>query len=325
MTWWAWRQHRSQIAAAAGLLAVLAGWMAVTGIRFAQQYRDLGIASCLAARGDCSSAINQFESLHRGLAFLVPLLLALPGLIGVFWGAPLIAREVEAGTHRLAWTQSVSRRRWLAGQLGLLGAATVVLATLFAWLVSWWSGPITGAGLSQFTPGIFDLRGIVPVFYAAFAFALGVAVGTLIRRTVAAMGVTLLAYSGIRGAVTFLARPHFATPLVISSPFGQASPRLDLADWVLHTEALNRFGNAVGRGGGIDFKLLGGACPPPTNFATPRASMESCLQQLGVRMVSTIQPVSRYWTFQLIESAIFAALTILLVVLTVRWIRRRIS
>jgi hypothetical protein len=42
-------------------------------------------------------------------------------------------------------------------------------------------------------------------------------------------------------------------------------------------------------------------------------------------MVSTIQPVSRHWTFQLIESGIFAALTIVLVVLTVRWIRRRIA
>src|SRR5947208_10663462 len=162
MTWWAWRQHRAQVLAAAGVLAALAIWMVVTGLSFAHEYRDLGIASCLAARGDCGQAIDQFEALHRGLVLLVPLFLVAPGLIGVFWGAPLVAREVEAGTHRLAWTQSVSRRRWLSWQLGFLGTGTVVLSALFAWLVSWWSGPLVGAALDRFTPGIFDLRGIVP-------------------------------------------------------------------------------------------------------------------------------------------------------------------
>jgi len=274
MTWWVWRQHRAQVLAAAGVLAALAIWMAVTGLSFAHEYRDLVIASCLAARGDCGQAIDQFEALHRGLALLVPLFLVAPGLIGVFWGAPLVAKEVEAGTHRLAWTQSVSRRRWLAWQLGFLGAGTVVLSALFAWLVSWWSGPLVGAGLDRFTPGIFDLRGIVPVFYAAFAFALGVAVGTVIRRTVAARGGPLL-------------------------------------------------GHAVGQGGRIDLKVIAGRCPPPT-FVNPRGSLDSCLQRLGVHVVSTIQPVSRYWSFQLIESAIFAALTVLLVAFTVRWVRRRI-
>ncbi|TMK45809.1 MAG: transporter [Actinobacteria bacterium] len=323
MTWWAWRQHRSQMLAAAGVLAALTVWMTVTGLSFAHEYRDLGIASCLAARGDCGQAIDQFEALHRGLALLVPLFLVAPGLIGVFWGAPLVAKEVEAGTHRLAWTQSVSRRRWLAWQLGFLGAGTVVLSALFAWLVSWWSGPLVGAGLDRFTPGIFDLRGIVPVFYAAFAFALGVAVGTVIRRTVAAMGVTLLGYAGVRAAVTFVARPHFATPLVVTSPMGQGNVRVDLADWVLHTEAVDALGHVVGRGGRINLKVMAGQCPPP-NFVNPRGSIESCLQRIGVHMVSTIQPVSRYWSFQLIESVIFAAFTVLLVAFTVRWVRRRI-
>jgi hypothetical protein len=323
MTWWAWRQHRSQMLAAAGVLAAVAIWMGVTGVGFAHDFRDLGIASCLAARGDCSQAIDQFEALHRGLALLVPLLLVAPGLIGVFWGAPLIAREVEAGTHRLAWTQSLSRRRWLAWQLGFLGAGTVVLSALFAWLVSWWSGPITAAGLNRFTPGIFDLRGIVPVFYAAFAFALGVAVGSVIRRTVAAMGITLLGYAGVRAAVTLVARPHFATPVVVSSPIGQGNVRVDLADWVLHTEAVDALGHVVGRGGGIDLKLMVGRCPPPI-FVDPGGSVQSCLQRLGIHLVSTIQPYYRYWSFQLIESAIFAVLTVLLVAFTVRWVRHRI-
>ena len=52
--------------------------------------------------------------------------------------------------------------------------------------------------------------------------------------------------------------------------------------------------------------------------------MQSCLQRLGIHLVSTIQPFNRYWTFQLIESAIFAGLTVVLVAFTVRWVRHRI-
>ena len=83
MTWWAWRQHRAQVLAAAGVLAALAIWMVVTGLSFAHEYRDLGIASCLAARGDCGQAIDQFEALHRGIALLVPLFLIRTGARGM--------------------------------------------------------------------------------------------------------------------------------------------------------------------------------------------------------------------------------------------------
>ena len=94
-------------------------------------------------------------------------------------------------------------------------------------------------------------------------------VAGVIRRTVAAMGVTLLGYAGVRAAVTFLARPHFGTPLVVSSPIGQGNVRVDLADWVLHTEAVDAVGHVVGRGGGIDLKVMVGRCPAPNRVAVP--------------------------------------------------------
>jgi len=47
--------------------------------------------------------------------FLDFLVLAVPLLIGMFWGAPLISREFEAGTFRLAWTQGVTRSGSLPG------------------------------------------------------------------------------------------------------------------------------------------------------------------------------------------------------------------
>jgi hypothetical protein len=111
--------------------------------------------------------------------------LVLPALIGLFWGAPLIARELEAGTHRLVWNQSVTRTRWLAVKLGLVGLAAVTAAGLGSLAVDWWSDPIDKTAFDQFPrmePLLFGTRGIVPVAYAAFAFALGVTIGMLVRR-----------------------------------------------------------------------------------------------------------------------------------------------
>ena len=61
---------------------------------------------------------------------LGPLMLAVPALLGIFWGAPLVARELETGTYRLAWTQSVTRTRWLAVKVALVGLASVAVAGL---------------------------------------------------------------------------------------------------------------------------------------------------------------------------------------------------
>jgi transposase len=119
--------------------------------------------------------------------------LVLPALIGLFWGAPLITRELEAGTHRLVWNQTITRTRWLAVKLGLTGLATITAAGLGSLAVTWWSSPIDKTATNDFPrmgPLLFDARGVVPIGYAAFAFALGVTVGMLVRRTLPAMAIT---------------------------------------------------------------------------------------------------------------------------------------
>ena len=109
---------------------------------------------------------------------------------GLFWGAPLVTRELEAGTFRLAWNQSVARTRWMAVKLAAVGLAAMLTAGLLSLMLTWWSGPVdtalalkSGNSISfiRVGPVLFAVRGIAPVGYAAFAFVLGVTAGVLVR------------------------------------------------------------------------------------------------------------------------------------------------
>jgi ABC-type transport system involved in multi-copper enzyme maturation permease subunit len=112
MTWLAWRQARTQIAVALAAAAVVAG------------------AATAAGRGD--------STLRLWLSVLV---VVVPCILGVFWGAPLVARELESGSFRLAWTQDVSRVRWLTARLAVSRLAAMAVAGLASWLVTWWASP----------------------------------------------------------------------------------------------------------------------------------------------------------------------------------------
>jgi hypothetical protein len=196
MTWLAWRQFRTQALVTLGLLAALAVLVIVTGLHLRDVYDSLGGAHC-TARKDCA----ELTAHDRTLASLLgPALLAIPALLGMFWGAPLVARELESGTFRLAWTQSVTRRRWLSVRVALVGVAALAVAGVASWLVTWWFAPLDAVNLNRFDPSVFTTRGVVAIGYAGFAFALGVAAGALTRRTLPAIGATLLDRLHVLGA-----------------------------------------------------------------------------------------------------------------------------
>ena len=187
-------------------------------------------------------------------------LVLVPGLIGLFWGAPLAARELETGTYQLAWTQGVTRKRWLAVKLGLVGLASVAVAGLFSLMMTWWSSPLDRVNADPFTP--FDQRGIVPLGYAAFAFALGVCVGLVLHRTVPAMVATLAVFAGVRLVVANWVRPYLLAPLRLvaglkaptpNSSGGLAPPQA--GDWTISDQVINAAGRVIGQDGAIN---LGG-------------------------------------------------------------------
>ncbi len=95
-----------------------------------------------------------------------------PAVSGIFWGAPLIARELETGTLGLAWTQSITRARWLAVKLALIGLTAMAVTEGLSLMLGWWAAPIgqaarfTDGSISPFGWGpfslAFDARGITP-------------------------------------------------------------------------------------------------------------------------------------------------------------------
>jgi hypothetical protein len=313
-------------------------------------YYSSTVATC-ASRGDCDVVIGVLGNKHPLLQHLSLVGVLVPALIGIFWGAPLIARELEAGTFRLAWTQSVTRTRWLAVKIGVVGLASVVAAGLFSLMVTWWSSPLDTVQANRFLPDIFSERGIVPIGYAAFAFALGLTVGLLVRRTLPAMATTLFAFAAVRIGFTLWVRPHFMAPkhkvlpltdtpiafgrMSSSGPMSLHSEGAHLPNaWVTSTHIVNDAGQALT--GDVVATMCPNIAPPapiPAGGGPVEApsglkdSIRSCVAKLSEQyhVVTTYQPASRYWAFQWIETGIFVALSLLLAGFCFWWLRRRLN
>ena len=154
------------------------------------------------------------------------MLQAVPALIGAFAGAPVLARELETGTFRYAWTQGFGRWRWTLAKLVPLAVVVAAAAGALSVLFSWYYQPYLATGnqtlcLSEATPlvpGLFDLRGVAFAAWTLAAFAIGALAGMLIRRVVPAIVATLAAYAGLAFAAGIFLRQHYLTPLVTSNP-----------------------------------------------------------------------------------------------------------
>ena len=324
MTWFAWRQSRAQITIA--VVTVLA----------------VAVAAFTAGRAD--------TTLRPWLSVLV---VVLPGLLGVFWGAPLVADELESGSFRLAWTQDVSRLRWLTLRLAVSGLASMAVAGLTSWLVTWWAGPLDRAGLDRF--GSFDSRDIVAIGYAAFAVALGVLLGIALRRTVPAMAATLVVFTASRLAFRLLARPQLLPPVTEalalnpsttgygSSGFLPLAPAPSLQPaapdlpnaWVTSITIVN------GKGGALTSSELASTCPDIGHGGAGGAANGSghvqappsvvnathdCVARIAATYheVVTYQPADRYWALQWRELGLFLAAALLLAA-TCAWSVRKIG
>ena len=247
MAWVTWRQHRSQLVAGLALLVGLAATALATHLPIHAAYHRDAVAGCLppSARAGCDLIVRHFESEFGGWAAAARGLAVLPALVGLFVGAPLLARELEHGTHRFAWTQAVTRRRWLLSKTAFLALGTVAAAALASALTMWWRSPFDTLE-GRMTPRGFDIEGLVVPAYALFALAVGVLAGLVLRRTVAAMSVTLIVFAATRLAVLKFLRPHFLAALhrtVVATDSGRG-----VGDWVLSDTLVDAGGQNITAG-----------------------------------------------------------------------------
>jgi hypothetical protein len=318
MTWVTWRQYRYQGALAAALLAALAVLLLVTGLHAAQVWH-LALAGCAKA-GSCGSLAGSNLSLGSpAVAALVVATAAVPLLPGLFWGAPMVAHELETGTHQFAWTQSVTRRHWLAVRTGWLLLGAAVLAGAVSAVVTWWSGPYNALTADAFKANRFDVTDIVPVGYAIFAMALGICAGMLLRRTLPAMAVTLAGFAALRVLTSQWLRLHYMTPVIVyyklTAPFAPAGSYLTVSQGIVGPN---------GKPPVLNYSVpsYNGVPIPSACQHNPNVSPLPCMAAHGYRWYLTYQPASRFWAFQGIETGIFVVLAAALLGVTF-WVLNR--
>lgn len=325
MTWAVWRQQRAQLIT---LLAVLvAGAAGILLLRSSMtSYLDAhGLASCIAGGvqpgSTCGPAAQEFQAVWFDRMKIGQLLvLALPALIGVFCGAPLFARELEQGTHVLAFTQSVSRTRWMATKFLVVAAPALIVLVALQLLVTGWlnaAGKLGPLVTGPFVYNNFGTSGIAPVSYALFTFGLGMLVGALSGRTLTAMTVTLAVFVVIRFVLTGLQQFLLPAQRVVSDDPSQPSVTdqnalvvrsgyLDARGTPLPDDAQDRIGQCGARG---DTAVT-------TDLAT-------CYREQGLaKSFSDVIASTEAGTMHLIEASIFGGLAVVFVLAT-GWALRR--
>lgn len=305
MLWVAWRQHHAQAIGAAAVAAAIAVYAVAIGFVIRDAAGDIGLADCLAEGGACDLLVVELVRRFDRTVGLLNFSIYLPLLVGAFFGAPLVARELERGTHLLAWTQGVTRRRWLLTRVAVAAGGIVVSMTVLAVGIGWLHresygriGRPLGLSTSQ-----FDLHDFAPAALALATFGFGLMAGVLLRRTIPAMAVSLALGFGLVQLISWL-REDLIEPVrlaapYLAAPYGETAARP--SDLVVSEGFLDRSGNEIT---GEEIDRLCGASAGLDGF-------EACVRDAGIQTFALVHPDDRYWILQGLNAAMFLAAGIL--------------
>ncbi len=279
MIWVTWRQHRVQAIMSGALLCAFAIFAIAVGTQMRSAFSHDGLAACLARSGGtgCPAAISSFLStFNGGLALPANLaLLVVPVLTGVVTGAPLLGRELETGTWRLAWSQTVPRTRWLATKLALVIGGLTVFGAAVTGFMTWYRQPLDRL-TSRLQPPQFYAEGVAFTCSLLCAFGLAVLAGLLLRNTIGAMVVAYIAWE---------------IPTAVTALFSGPIPVLPRATMRVACQA---------------------ACPTSSGAGQPvtghPGDMVLGMTPSGHQLVVTYLPADRFWTLQFIDAGIFLAI-----------------
>ena len=329
MIWLVWRRYRVLIAGTFVLLGALAVWMLLAGTALDTA---LSSAACHDATFQCHVESGSF-SLSNQATVINFLLLAMPCLLGIVFGAPLVAGELEHYTNRLAWTQGISRTRWLLAKWIFIALSLLVLVALLTLISQWWTGhavervtlDLSGFGNGRLQPLYFPITGVAMPAYTLFAFALGTALGAIIRKTAWAIVGTIVLYTAVSLLMLLGVRPSLAPQTfvaVASAPIPAAGQQADALHAATGREvAIDSWNLGAGyrydpaTHEGASATAVGQRCESQTDYL-------SCLSNHHVQMGTFYQPGNHYWELQWRESWILVVAAGALIGLTVWSVRR---
>ena len=323
LTWVTLRQHRFAICGVLGVLGGVGLLMLFDGLAMHHAYIRLGLNTCGRLDGpSCQNQLSVFQQKYQPLADQLPhYLMLLPALIGVFVGAPLVARELESGTFRFAWTQARSRVQWIITKLVLLAVVLTVAALAFSALFTWWYGPFDAITGRMTSNGAYEISGIVFAARVLFGFTLGALLGVLIRRTVPAMAATAAVWAAVViPSITWL-RPLIRKPITTIGHPGKgaiAASHMPYNANVIHTWLQNAAGHHVSFDQ-VQQQVIAAyrGTPPPLD------QFNAWMAEHHISEWVSYQPNKWFWHYQTIEATGYLVLAVLLALATVLILRRR--
>lgn len=329
MIWMVLRRYRFLFALTLALVVGLVIWMYLLGQAF-----DHAVASAACHRSTFGCDI--YTTLNKQAIVLNILLLFVPCLFGIVFGAPLVAGEFDQHTNRLAWTQGISRTRWLVSKWLTVLVVLVLLVTLLTSVAQWWVGrtyeqlpfqlvQTVGVGqVGHIQPQFFPITGLAPISYTAFAFSLGVASGVVVRKVSWAIAGTVVVYTAVALLMVAIIRPNLAPQVYVPALGQPGAGGASIAEevrsgawWNLGTAYVYApdAPNIVNRPSAVTVVQHCESYPYDAHYF-------DCLEVHGIEQGTYFQPSTHYWELQWWESAILVISSVLMLGVAVVGVRR---
>ena len=304
MIWVGWRQQRTEATIAVAILALLAAVLVPTGLQMASAYHHDGLSACTgpSIAGPCGQAVGAFFARFDQIGNFIAWLTLVPGIIGILLAAPVVV-QLEQGTYRLDWTQSVTRGRWIAGKLALAVGGALVASLALTLLITWWRAPFVHLQ-GRMDNSVFDSEGIVVFGYTLFALGLAMVVGVIWRHAVPALVVGFVGYFAARLFVDTWLRQRLVDPLTITWKDTGREPAALYHAWVLREGPVGQTGHL---------------------FAVPSPGAKQAANAVPTQFEAVYHPASHFWSLQIIETALFGGIALALLAFAAWWIHERIA
>ncbi|MER5983217.1 ABC transporter permease [Streptomyces sp. NPDC001787] len=299
LSWLVVRQHRAALASVLALVLLCSALIVYQRAELIQLLDDAGWPAKPAPEQPLGDQYN----------YLSTLLGALPVILAVFFGAPLIAADQEQGTAQLATTQSVTRLRWLTVKIAWCLAVAVAAGAVLSALFTWWWEPYRSVFPSTWVEGsIFDNTGPVLPALCLFLTAAGITIGVLLRRVLASMVVTFVFSAAVQILWGEL-RLHLAPTHLFTYPLDSELPARFAESYEVDRWVASADGTLYGWG----------SCAETTEKATAACLKGKGIVNSVIEYLDYDQMAAMQWT----GAGILIAGTALLTAFTLRRVSRR--